>query len=143
MAVRKSEAVWQGTLKEGNGTMRLGSGAYQGAYSFSSRFEEGVGTNPEELIAAAHAGCFSMAFSGNLTKAGFTPEQIHTVASVSLGAIDGKSRITGIHLECEAKVEGVREEAFQEMAEAAKSGCPVSVALSNVPMTLNAKLISS
>ena len=70
MAVRKSEAVWQGTLKEGNGTMRLGSGAYQGAYSFGSRFEEAPGTNPEELIAAAHAGCFSMAFSGNLTKAG-------------------------------------------------------------------------
>ena len=140
MSVRKSEAVWQGTLKEGAGTMRLGSGAYQGAYSFSSRFEEGTGTNPEELIGAAHAGCFSMAFSGNLTKAGFTPEQIHTVASVTLGTVDGKARITGIHLECEAKVAGVSAEAFQEMAEAAKAGCPVSVALSNVPMTLNAKL---
>ncbi len=142
MAVRKSEAVWQGTLKEGKGTMKLGSGAYEGAYSFASRFEEGVGTNPEELIAAAHAGCFSMAFSGNLTKEGFNPEQIHTVASVSLGTIDGKARITGIHLECEAKVDGVSEEAFQEMAEAAKSGCPVSVALSNVPMTLKAKLVN-
>jgi osmotically inducible protein OsmC len=141
MAVRKSEAVWKGTLKEGGGTMRLGSGAYQGAYSFLSRFEEGSGTNPEELIAAAHAGCFSMAFSGNLTKAGFIPEQIHTVASVSLGVIDGKAQITGIHLACEAKVDGVSEAAFQEMAEAAKSGCPVSIALSNVPMTLDAKLL--
>ncbi len=141
MAVRKSEAVWQGTLKEGKGTMRLGSGAYQGAYSFSSRFEEGTGTNPEELIAAAHAGCFSMAFSGNLTKAGLTPESIFTVASVTLGTQDGKARITGIHLECEAKVDGVSEADFQEMAEAAKAGCPVSVALSNVPITLTAKLV--
>lgn len=141
MAVRKSEAVWQGTLKEGNGTMRLGSGAYQGAYSFASRFEEGTGTNPEELIGAAHAGCFSMAFSGNLTKAGFIPESIFTVATVTLGSVDGKARITGIHLDCEAKVAGVNEEAFHELAEAAKSGCPVSVALSNVPITLSAKLI--
>lgn len=141
MAVRKSEAVWQGTLKEGNGTMRLGSGAYQGAYSFASRFEEGIGTNPEELIGAAHAGCFSMAFSGNLTKAGFTPESIFTVATVTLGSVDGKARITGIHLDCEAKVAGVNEEAFYELAEAAKTGCPVSVALSNVPITLSAKLI--
>ena len=141
MAVRKSEAVWQGTLKEGKGTMKLGSGAYEGAYSYASRFEEGSGTNPEELIGAAHAGCFSMAFSGNLTKAGFTPEKIHTVASVSLGVVDGKSRITGIHLECKVKIDGVSEEDFQEMADAAKTGCPVSVALSNVPITLNAKLV--
>lgn len=141
MAVRKSEAVWQGTLKEGAGTMRLGSGAYQGAYSYSSRFEEGSGTNPEELLAAAHAGCFSMAFSGKLTKAGFDPELIFTVASVTLGVVDGKSQITNIHLTCEAKVAGVTEEAFQEMAEDAKTGCPVSVALSNVPMTLNATLL--
>jgi osmotically inducible protein OsmC len=141
MAVRKSEAVWQGTLKEGNGTMRLGSGAYQGAYSFASRFEEGTGTNPEELIAAAHAGCFSMAFSGNLTKAGFKPESIYTVATVTLGSVDGKARITGIHLECEAKITEVSEDQFQEMADAAKLGCPVSVALSNVPITLSAKLL--
>ena len=141
MAVRKSEAVWQGTLKEGNGTMRLGSGAYQGAYSYASRFEEGTGTNPEELIAAAHAGCFSMAFSGNLTKAGFKPESIYTVATVTLGSVDGKARITGIHLECEAKITGVSEDQFQEMADAAKLGCPVSVALSNVPITLTAKLL--
>lgn len=143
MAVRKSEAVWQGTLKEGKGTMRLGSGAYQGSYSFSSRFEEGSGTNPEELIAAAHAGCFSMAFSGNLTKAGHNPESIHTVATVTLGVIDGKARITGIHLTCEGKVEGVSDEGFQEMAEAAKEGCPVSDALSNVPITLDARLLHS
>jgi len=141
MTVRKSEAIWQGTLKEGGGTMRLGSGAYQGAYSYSSRFEEGAGTNPEELIAAAHAGCFSMAFSGVLTKAGFNPELIFTVASVSLGVVNGKSQITGIHLVCEAKVFGVDEESFQEMAEAAKVGCPVSVALSSVPVTLTAKLL--
>jgi osmotically inducible protein OsmC len=141
MAVRKSEAVWQGTLKEGKGTMKLGSGAYEGAYSFASRFEEATGTNPEELIGAAHAGCYSMAFSGDLTKAGFNPEMIHTVATVSLGKIDGKSRITGIHLVTEVKVKEIKEEAFQRMAEEAKLGCPVSVALSNVPMTLDAKLI--
>jgi osmotically inducible protein OsmC len=141
MAVRKSEAVWKGTLKDGKGTMRLGSGAYQGAYSFSSRFEEGTGTNPEELIAAAHAGCFSMAFSGNLAKEGLTPESIFTVASVTLGTEDGKARIIGIHLDCEVKVEGISESDFQGLAEAAKTGCPVSVALSNVPITLSAKLV--
>ena len=97
MAVRKSEAVWQGTLKEGKGTMKLGSGAFEGAYSFSSRFEEGTGTNPEELIGAALAGCYSMAFCGNLVKAGLSPEKIHTIASVSLGVVDGKGRISGIH----------------------------------------------
>jgi osmotically inducible protein OsmC len=141
MAVRKSEAVWKGNLKEGKGTMKLGSGAYEGAYSFASRFEEGIGTNPEELIGAAHAGCYSMAFSGDLTKAGFNPEEIHTVATVTLGKIDGKSRITGIHLTTEVKVKEISEEAFQQIAEAAKNGCPVSVALSNVPITLDAKLI--
>ena len=142
MAVRKSEAEWQGTLKEGKGTMKLGSGAYEGAYSFASRFEEGTGTNPEELIGAAHAGCFSMAFSGNLTKAGHNPENIFTVATVTLGTIDGNARITGIHLDCEVKVSGIDEDAFQEMAEATKTSCPVSVALSNVPKTLEAKLIN-
>lgn len=141
MAVRKSEAVWEGTLKDGKGTMRLGSGAYQGAYSYASRFEEGTGTNPEELIGAAHAGCFSMALSGNLNKEGLTPESIHTVASVTLGKEDGKSRIIGIHLDCEVKVEDVSEADFQGLAEAAKTGCPVSVALSNVPITLSAKLV--
>lgn len=141
MAVRKSEAVWQGNLKNGNGTMRLGSGAFQGAFSFSSRFEEGVGTNPEELIAAAHAGCFSMAFGNELSSAGFVPDQIFTVASVTFGPVDGHSRITGIHLECEAKVPGISAETFQQIAQAAKTGCPVSVALSNVPITMSAKLV--
>ena len=141
MSVRTSEAVWQGSLKDGKGTMKLGSGAFEGAYSFSSRFEEGTGTNPEELIAAAHAGCYSMALSSGLGKAGFTPTRIHTTAQVTLGPVDGKSRITLIHLETEATVPGIDNAAFQEIAEATKSGCPVSAALAAVNITLTARLV--
>src|SRR5512136_1699705 len=102
MTIRTSEADWEGSLKDGKGKMSFGSGAFEGAYSFSSRFEEGKGTNPEELIGAAHAGCFSMALSADLGKIGLTPQSIHTRALVTLGRIEGKARITGIHLETEA-----------------------------------------
>src|SRR5512135_69343 len=104
MPTRNAEAVWDGSLREGNGKMKLGSGAYEGAYSYGSRFENAKGTNPEELIGAAHAGCFSMAFSSGLGKAGFTPQHIHTSAQVTIESVEGKSRITRIRLETEAKV---------------------------------------
>lgn len=141
MAVRTAEAVWEGGLKDGKGTMKAGSGAFQGNYTWSSRFEEESGTNPEEMIAAAHAGCFSMSLSSNLGKAGFTSERISTEAQVTLDRIDGKSRITKIHLDSEAVVPGISEEQFQEIANIAKTGCPVSVALSGVEITMDARLV--
>lgn len=141
MAVRNAEATWEGSLKDGRGSMKLGSGAYEGPFSFASRFEEGSGTNPEELIGAAHAGCFSMAFSAGLGKAGFTPKRIHTKARVTLGKVDDKSRITEIHLVTEAEIPGIDPQTFQQMAEETKSGCPVSAALSGVKITLDARLI--
>jgi osmotically inducible protein OsmC len=141
MSVRTAEAVWVGSLREGKGTMKLGSGAYEGAYSFASRFEEGTGTNPEELIGAAHAGCFSMALSAGLGKAGFSPEKIHTTAKVTLASVEGKSRITEIHLDTQAKVAEIDPAKFQEIAEATKEGCPVSAALTGVKITLTAQLV--
>jgi osmotically inducible protein OsmC len=142
MAVRHAEAVWQGDLQHGKGTMKLGSGAFEGAYSFSSRFEEGTGTNPEELIGAAHAGCYSMALSGGLGKAGFSPQRIFTRAEVTLGKVEDKSRITLIHLDTEVMVAGISEEQFQAIAAATKDGCPVSAALTGVKITLTAKLVA-
>ncbi len=142
MNVREFEAVWEGTLREGKGTMKFGSGAYEGAYTWSSRFEEAKGTNPEELIGAAHAGCFSMALSGDLVKAGFTPERIHTRAQVTLDRVDGKARITKIHLDSDAKVPGISQEKFLEIAEGTKQGCPVSAALTGVEISLSARLVS-
>jgi osmotically inducible protein OsmC len=142
MPDRTGSAVWKGTLKEGSGTLALGSGAYEGQYSFSSRFEEGVGTNPEELIAAAHAGCFSMALSGQLTRNGLNPTSISTTAKVSLAAGESGFRINRIDLVTEGVVPGVDDAKFQELAEAAKKGCPVSVALSAVEITLKATLKS-
>ncbi len=141
MPTRKSEAVWDGSLKEGNGKMKLASGAYEGPYTWSSRFEDAKGTNPEELLGAAHAGCYSMALSSNLGKAGFTPKHIHTTAQVTIENVDGKNRITKIHLETEATVPGISDEQFQQIAAAVKESCPVSVALSNVPTTLAARLL--
>jgi len=141
MSVRSAEAVWQGSLKEGKGSMKLGSGAFEGQYSFSSRFEEGVGTNPEELIGAAHAGCYSMALSANLGAAGFIPDRIVTKAVVTLGKIDGKTRITLIHLDSEAAVSGIDPAEFQKIAEATKEGCPVSAALAATNITLSARLV--
>jgi osmotically inducible protein OsmC len=142
MAIRKASAVWEGSLREGKGTMRLGSGAFEGAYSFSTRFEEAPGTNPEELIGAAHAGCFSMAFSANLGRAGFTPDYVRTTADVHLEKVDGGFKITRIVLHMEARVPGLDEKTFREQAEAAKSGCPVSQALAAVPIELDARLVS-
>jgi len=138
MAVRSAEAVWEGTLQEGNGRMAFGS--FEGAYSFGSRFEDSPGTNPEELIGAAHAGCFSMALSGRLTKAGFPPKRIYTKSRVHLGKVNEQMRITRIELETEAQVPEIGLDLFQEIAEAAKIGCPVSVALSAIEITLNARL---
>src|SRR5213595_5730 len=123
MPVRKAEARWEGDLPSGKGTMRFGGGAFEGQYSYSSRFEEGTGSNPEELIAAAHAGCFSMAFSNELATAGCTPTRVSTTASVKL---EGGVGITRIDLKTEGEVPGITEEKFQEIAAAAKIGCPVS-----------------
>ncbi len=142
MPVRKAEAVWEGNLLKGKGKMRLGSGAFDGAYSFSSRFENGLGTNPEELIGAAHAGCFSMALSVFLEKAGFTPERIHTTAKVHIDKVGEGFKITTIELETEARIPGIDDKKFQEQAEAAKKGCPVSQALTGTEITLKAKLVS-
>ena len=139
MAVRKAEAVWEGTLKEGRGTMKLGSGAYEGAYTFSSRFEEAPGTNPEELIGAAHAGCFSMFLGGQLTTAGFPAKRIHTTATVHLEA---GPTITKIELDSEAEVPGIDQNTFMELADKSKANCPVSKALAAVPeVILNIRLV--
>jgi lipoyl-dependent peroxiredoxin len=140
MPTRTANAVWEGTLREGRGTMKLGSGAFEGQYSFSSRFEEGKGTNPEELIAAAHAGCFSMALSSGLTTAGFPPQRIATTAKVTIDRATGGFKITTIELDTEATVPGISEQQFMEQAEAAKKGCPVSQALAGTDIKLNAKL---
>ncbi len=142
MPVRNAEAVWEGNLLKGKGKMRLGSGAFDGAYSFSSRFENGLGTNPEELIGAAHAGCFSMALSFILGNAGFSPERIHTLAKVHIDKVGVGFKITKIELETEARIPGIDDKKFQEQAEAAKKGCPVSQALAGTEITLKAKLVS-
>jgi osmotically inducible protein OsmC len=141
MPARTANARWEGGLKDGKGNMRLGGGAFEGQYSFSSRFEEGAGTNPEELIAAAHAGCFSMAFSAGLEKAGFSPNSVETEAKVHLSPADGGGfRISRIDLVTHADVPGIEEDAFQQAAQAAKEGCPVSKALAAVEITVNATL---
>ena len=139
MAIRASSAEWKGSLKEGSGTMRLASGAYEGAYTYASRFEEGQGTNPEELVGAAHAGCFSMFLASLLSKAGFEVKRIHTTATVHLRA---GPTIALIELKTEAEVPGISEAAFLEQAEAAKRNCPVSKALAATETTLSAKLVS-
>ncbi len=141
MPVRKAEAVWEGDLLKGKGRMKLGSGAFDGAYSFSSRFEDGLGTNPEELIGAAHAGCFSMALSLFIEKAGFRPERIQTSAKVHIDKVGEGFRITSIELETEAKIPGIDEKTFLEQAEAVKKGCPVSQALAGTEITLKARLL--
>jgi osmotically inducible protein OsmC len=139
MTTRTSFAEWKGTLKDGAGTMKLASGAYEGPFTFASRFESGKGTNPEELIGAAQAGCFSMFFSALLTKAGYTPESIQTSATVHLG--EGPT-ITLIEVRSQAKIPGIGESEFQELAEAAKKNCPISKALAGPEITLNATLLS-
>lgn len=141
MTVRNAEAHWEGTLRAGAGTMKLGSGAYEGPFTFASRFEEGPGTNPEELIGAAHAGCYSMFLSALLSNAGYEPTRIHTTAAVHLGRVDGAPAITQIVLVTEATVPGLSEADFQEKAAAAKAGCPVSKALAGTEIKLTATLL--
>jgi osmotically inducible protein OsmC len=141
MTIRESEARWRGSLKEGSGRVRLGSGVFEGGYSFPSRFENGAGTNPEELIAAAHAACFSMALTAILAEAGFTPTLIRTVAKTHLGFTEAGATLTQIDIETEGDVPGIDGAGFQQHAEAAKTRCLVSRALAGVPaMTLKARL---
>ena len=141
MQVRTAEATWEGSLREGRGVMKFGDGLFEGPYTHASRFEEGSGTNPEELIGAAHAGCFSMALSGDLGRAGFTPVTITTRAMVTLDRVDGKARITKIQLETTAQIPEIDEETFQRIAQVSKAGCPVSNALTGVEITLDARLV--
>jgi osmotically inducible protein OsmC len=142
MPSRKAEAQWEGNLTEGNGRLKLGSGAFDGPYSFKSRFEEGQSaTNPEELIGAAHAGCFTMALTAQLTRAGQPPTRIHTTAQVKLEKVGEAFSITRIDLNTEAEIPGIDDAAFQRFAADAKQNCPVSKALAGTEITLNAKLL--
>jgi lipoyl-dependent peroxiredoxin len=133
MATRNGSAEWSGDLKGGNGTVRVGEGVFEGAYSFSSRFEEGEGTNPEELIAAAHASCFAMALSNIIAEDGNAPESVRARAAVHLRNVDGAPTIARIELEVEGSVPGIDADAFRSYAEKAKAECPVSRALASVP----------
>lgn len=142
MPAREASAQWSGALADGRGEMSFGSGAWQGAYSFSSRFEEGSGTNPEELIAAAHAGCFSMSLAHELSEAGHVPTSVDTTATVTLSKAEDGWAISRVDLVTEADVEGVDEADFQSIAEGAKAGCPVSKALAALEITLQATLRS-
>jgi osmotically inducible protein OsmC len=138
---RSASAVWSGSLKEGKGTLSTQSGTLKETqYSFAARFAEGVGTNPEELIAAAHAGCFTMAFSGQLTQAGFTAEKIETTAKLTLDMHD-KPTITKIHLIMSAKIPNIDKAKFDELAHNAEVGCPVSRLLKAAEITLDATLL--
>ncbi len=141
MTIRTGSAVWEGTLKDGRGTMRLGSGAFEGAFSFLSRFENGKGTNPEELIGAAEAGCFSMALAFNLQRAGHPAKSVSTTAMVKLEPGEDGFKITSIDLKTEADVPGIDESKFREQAELTKKNCPVSVALAGTQINLDAKLL--
>jgi len=145
MFVRADEPetnIWKGGLKTGKGQISVGKGVFEGAYSFASRFETGTGTNPEELIAAAHAGCFSMALSSALEKAGHPATRIETRAAVTLEMVDGAPRITKSVLDVRGKVDGIDQAAFEQAAEGAKKNCPVSKALQgNVEITMEAKLV--
>ncbi|HEX7833690.1 MAG TPA: OsmC family protein [Thermoanaerobaculia bacterium] len=139
---RNASAQWNGGLKDGKGTISTASGALsQTQYSFGTRFEDGVGTNPEELIAAAHAGCFSMALSGQLTNAGTPPESIETTATVTMEKLEAGFTVTGVHLDVTAKVPGIDQAAFDTAANNAKVGCPISRLL-NATITMDAKLAS-
>lgn len=142
MPTRKAEAEWQGSLAEGSGLLKVGSGAFDVPYSFKSRFEEGQSaTNPEELIGAAHAGCFTMALTAQLSRARITPKRIHTEARVKLEKIDEGFSITAIELETEADIPGIDDPTFQKYALDAKQNCPVSKALAGTNIRLNAKLL--
>jgi osmotically inducible protein OsmC len=140
MPTRSSSAQWSGNLARGSGTMSLGSGAFEGPYSAASRFEDGDGTNPEELIAAAHAGCFSMALALALSEAGHEPDSVETTAAIHLDKDEGGFSITRSALSTEVKAEGLDEDEFQKLANDAKEGCPVSRALGAIEIDLDAKL---
>jgi len=141
MPTRSGHAVWRGDLRSGQGTFGVQSGLVQdAAYSFPSRFEEGSGSNPEELLGASHAACFAMAFSNELAKAGHAPTRVAAEAKVTLST-DGGAHIAGIALSCQAEVPGIDEDAFATIAEQAKQGCPISKALASVPITLDARLV--
>jgi lipoyl-dependent peroxiredoxin len=141
MPIRKASATWNGDLKTGKGEFKGSSGAIQGGYSFGTRFEENPGTNPEELIGAAHAACFSMALAAGLGKNGFNPQRVSTTAAVSIDKVETGFKITKIKLTSEASVPNIDPNKFQEIANATKTGCPVSGALSAVPIELEAKLV--
>jgi osmotically inducible protein OsmC len=141
MAIRTAEAEWRGNLAQGSGHMTLGSGAFVGPYDFRSRMGDGKGTNPEELLGAAHAGCFSMALALQLTNAGYNVGRIHTSAKVYFEERDGGWSIHRIDLDAEASVQGIAKAAFEEQAQSAKKNCPVSRALSGVDIRLLAKLL--
>ena len=141
MAIRTGEAEWTGDVPHGSGRMKAGSGAFEGVYGVGSRMGDEKGTNPEELIGAAHAGCFSMALAAQLTRAGFPPEKIHTTAKVHFGQKDGAWSIDTIDLDTEASIPKITPEAFQEQAATAKKTCPVSKALAGVDIKLTAKLL--
>ncbi len=141
MATRDGTAEWRGDLRGGGGTVTVASGLFEGKYSFATRFEDEPGTNPEELIAAAHAGCFSMALSNILSEAGHPPESVRTTAKVHLRMVDGNPTISRIDLVTEGRVPGIDQEQFAQHATQAKEGCPVSRALTGVDeMTLESKL---
>ena len=141
MVGRNGSAQWQGDLQSGSGTIRVGDGVFEGNYSFKSRFEDGPGTNPEQLIAAAHAACFTMALSNILSSAGHTPESVQTAADVQLRFVDGAPTITRIDLDTEGRVPGIDAAQFQKFAEDAKANCVISRALAGVPeINLSAKL---
>ncbi|PSQ84243.1 MAG: peroxiredoxin [Bacteroidetes bacterium QS_7_67_15] len=140
MPVRTADATWNGNLSDGDGMMKTESGAYEGDFSFASRFEDTDGTNPEELIASAHAGCFSMALSNILADAGHTPERVHTTAKVHLEMVDDAPTITHIDLDTEGDVPELDEQAFQEHAETAKANCPVSKLVQGAEISVSARL---
>ena len=141
MPVRSASAQWRGNLKDGSGELESATGAVKGAYSFSSRFEEGKGTNPEELIGAAHAGCFSMALSNIIAQAGHSPKSVRTQARVHLEKDEHGFSIHRIVLDTEGEVEGIDEDEFRKYAEEAKIGCPVSRALKAVEIQVEARLL--
>ncbi len=141
MPTRTADAEWSGGLMNGTGSMKLGSGSYEGPFSFKSRMEEGTGTNPEELIGAAHAGCFSMQFSAMLEHAGFLPDKVHTAAKVFFGPDGPGFSISKIELTVEGTVPGIDDAKFQELAAGAKANCPVSKALAGTEITMIAKLV--
>ena len=141
MPARRAEAEWKGNLKDGRGRVKVGSGAFDLPYTFRDRFEDGKGTNPEELIGAAHAGCFTMALTADLTGAGHPPDRIHTTATVTIDKVGQGFGITRIELATEGSVPGIDAAEFQKRAEGAKTNCPVSKALAGTTITLTAKLV--